>query len=48
MRAPFKAPATYEDLKRLPDNVVGEILNGELVISPRPAVGHARPAHLAD
>jgi Uma2 family endonuclease len=34
--------ATYEDLLALPDNVVGEIIQGELVVSPRPAAPHAR------
>jgi Uma2 family endonuclease len=33
-------PATYEDLRRLPDNVVGEILSGELIVSPRPSIAH--------
>ena len=33
--------ATYEDLVNLPDNVVGEILDGELFASPRPASPHA-------
>lgn len=36
-----KRPATYDDLRRLPDHVVGEIIDGELVTSPRPAVRHA-------
>src|SRR5262245_58763433 len=36
-----KQRATYEDLVNLPDNVVGEILEGELVVSPRPAPPHA-------
>lgn len=31
----------YEELCKLPDNVVGEILNGELVVSPRPSPKHA-------
>jgi Uma2 family endonuclease len=35
-------PATYQDLLRLPENVVGEIVNGDLVVSPRPAPAHAR------
>jgi len=26
-------PATYEDLCRLPENVIGEIIDGELVVS---------------
>ena len=34
--------ASYDDLKRLPDHVVGEILAGELIVSPRPASPHAR------
>lgn len=34
---PFDRPATYRDLVRLSDRVVGEILDGELHASPRPA-----------
>ncbi len=34
-------PARYEDLFDLPDNLVGEILNGRLVTHPRPAPKHA-------
>jgi Uma2 family endonuclease len=34
-------PATYEDILRLPENVVGEIVDGELIVSPRPASRHA-------
>jgi Uma2 family endonuclease len=33
--------ATYEDLLALPDHVVGEIIDGELIVSPRPATPHA-------
>lgn len=36
------APATYDDLKQLPDYVIGQIVDGELHASPRPAFGHAR------
>ena len=36
-----KAP-TYADIEALPPHVVGEILNGELVVSPRPRPRHAR------
>jgi Uma2 family endonuclease len=36
--------ATYEDLLRVPDHMVAEILDGELFASPRPAVPHARTA----
>ncbi len=38
---PFDRPATYEDLVNLPDNLVAEIVNGELHASPRPAPPHA-------
>lgn len=33
--------ATYEDLQALPDHLVGEILDGELYATPRPALPHA-------
>lgn len=36
-----KRPASYEDLRRVPDHLVAEIVDGELVTSPRPAVRHA-------
>lgn len=35
---------TYADIAALPEHVVGEILAGELVVSPRPAPPHARAA----
>ncbi len=34
-------PATYAELEALPDNVVGEIVNGRLIATPRPAPTHA-------
>ena len=39
-----KRPATYEDLEAIPPNNVGEIVDGELYVSPRPAPPHARAA----
>jgi len=39
---PFDRPATYDDLAALPDNLVAEIVSGELHASPRPAPPHAR------
>ena len=43
MAAPpdFKKPATYDDLRRVPDPMVAEILDGELYATPRPALRHA-------
>lgn len=37
-----RKPASYEDLEALPPHVVGEIIAGELYVSPRPASLHAR------
>jgi Uma2 family endonuclease len=37
-------PPTYADLRALPAHVVGEILDGELIVSPRPASAHAYAA----
>lgn len=34
-------PATYEDLVKVPDHFVAEILDGQLHVSPRPAPRHA-------
>jgi Uma2 family endonuclease len=39
-----RKPATYEDLFALPEHVVGEIVDGELHVSPRPSLQHARAA----
>jgi Uma2 family endonuclease len=36
-----KRRATYEDLMRVPDTMVAEIVDGELVVSPRPACPRA-------
>ena len=38
--------ATYQDLLALPDSVLGQIIDGELVVSPRPGVEHARSASM--
>ena len=42
MSEPIKRGATYADLMELPENVVGEIIGGDLFASPRPRLGHAR------
>ena len=33
--------ATYDDLMKVPDTKVAEIIDGELIVSPRPAFPHA-------
>ena len=42
MSQPAERLARYEDLLDLPENLVGEILGGELYTHPRPAPKHAR------
>lgn len=44
MGAPAKRPATYADLLRVPEHLVAEIIDGDLVTSPRPAARHAAAA----
>jgi Uma2 family endonuclease len=39
---PARRRATYQDLLDLPEHVLGEIVDGELYASPRPASPHAR------
>ena len=39
-----KKMATYEDLYTIPENTVGEIIDGELFVTPRPSVGHNHAA----
>jgi Uma2 family endonuclease len=41
---PPRREATYEDLEEVPPNFVGEIVAGELYMSPRPRPLHARVA----
>ena len=38
----MKRRATYEDLMQVPDHLVAEIIDGELITNPRPATPHAR------
>ncbi|MBF0498142.1 MAG: Uma2 family endonuclease [Deltaproteobacteria bacterium] len=33
--------ATYEDLYSIPENMTGEIIDGELIVTPRPSRKHA-------
>jgi Uma2 family endonuclease len=38
---PARRRATYDDLMKVPDHMVAEIVDGELYASPRPAAQHA-------
>jgi Uma2 family endonuclease len=40
MAEPAKKIATYEDLYSVPENMIGEIINGELIVTPRPSPRH--------
>lgn len=44
MGDPAKRRATYDDLCAVPEHLVAEIINGNLVTQPRPAFPHARAA----
>jgi Uma2 family endonuclease len=44
MGKPAKRAATYDDVLRAPPHKVAEIIEGELVLSPRPAGPHAAAA----
>jgi len=46
MNSTAKKFATYEDLLALPDNMVGELISGELIASPRPRIRHARASSI--
>ena len=39
-----KRRATYADLEAVPDTKVAELIEGDLIVSPRPASPHARAA----
>ncbi|MFP2924870.1 Uma2 family endonuclease [Pyxidicoccus sp. 3LG] len=41
---PPRPEGAYEALERLPPNVVGEVIGGELHVSPRPRMLHGRAA----
>lgn len=44
MADPMKKRATVEDLAALPENMVGEIIDGELFATPRPSRRHINAA----
>ena len=41
MGSPVRRRATYDDLLQVPDTQVAEIVDGDLHVSPRPALRHA-------
>jgi len=44
MNDPTGRKATYEDLLRVPDHLIAELVHGRLITHPRPAPRHARAA----
>lgn len=44
MKASARKPASYRDLEALPEGMTGQLIAGELIASPRPALAHARAA----
>jgi Uma2 family endonuclease len=44
MPEPARKQATYEDLYSIPENMTGEIVDGELIVTPRPARSHVYAA----
>jgi Uma2 family endonuclease len=45
MSARVRIPATYDDLLQVPDDLVAELIDGELHTSPRPRPEHARSSY---
>lgn len=48
MSEPEKKRATYEDLYSIPENMTGEIIDGELIVHPRPSRKHIFAASRLD
>jgi Uma2 family endonuclease len=44
MAEPAPGKATYEDLFNIPENMTGEIIDGELHVTPRPSRDHVHSA----
>jgi Uma2 family endonuclease len=45
MAEPAKKRATYDDLYGIPENMTGEIIGGELIVTPRPSRSHGYTAY---
>lgn len=41
-----KRQATYEDLYNIPENMTGEIIDGELIVTPQPSPQHSRASSM--
>ncbi|MHC1727216.1 MAG: Uma2 family endonuclease [Syntrophobacteraceae bacterium] len=48
MSEPAVKKAVYEDLNGIPENMTGEIINGELIVTPRPSRRHVYTASTLD
>jgi len=46
MNLPAPRLATYEDLCRVPDHLIAQIIHGQLITLPRPAPKHARASSI--
>lgn len=46
MSTPAERVATYEDLCRVPEHLIAQIIHGQLITLPRPAPKHARAASI--
>ncbi len=44
MSEPAKKRVNYEDLYTIPENMIGEIIDGELIVTPRPSAEHSNAA----
>ncbi|MFW5853906.1 MAG: hypothetical protein ACOCW9_01150 [Thermodesulfobacteriota bacterium] len=44
MLKPASRKITYEDIEALPENLIGEIIDGELIAVPRPSYLHSHVA----
>jgi Uma2 family endonuclease len=44
MLQPEKKKVTYEDLSNIPEHMIGEIIDGELYVTPRPSPKHSHVA----
>ncbi len=46
MNEPAKKAATYDDLEQVPDRFLAQIIDGELIVLPRPGARHQRASSI--